>query len=181
MKKLIITITFLLTFINSYSQEYGEIVKDSSVKMRIIGLNKFDSLTLQKTKDLITEYFGFETAISNDTFNVENLFFNDENVINLDKFEQTVYNSIPTLYITNYPMIDGNYESQALGATIKNFLSIMIDGSHPWEDLKIGIIHEVGHLYGLSHCENEYCIMNKKSVNNKNLKFCNKCVMTIYK
>jgi predicted Zn-dependent protease len=180
MKKLIITITFLLTFINSYSQEYGEIVKDTSYKMRIIGLNRFDSLTLYKTKDLITEYFGFNVTLSDDTFNVENLFFHAENVINLDKFEQTVYNSIPTLYITNYPMIDGNYESQALGATIKKFSTIIIDGSQSWDDLKSGIIHEVGHLYGLHHCENDYCVMSKKSVVNKNIKFCDKCIKTIY-
>ena len=185
--------SILLTFYCSLSQttskitesqpiikEYGEIVKDTNIIVRVVGLDSFDSTKLNYVNEVIRDNFGFNSKLSNDTFNIKCLLFKGTQNIDMSQFGDMVYNDTLTVYLTNHRITDEK-ESHIVGLSSRSSYSIIIDGRFPTDILKTSTIHEIGHIYGLSHCENNYCVMNEDCLGLNNLKFCKKCTDTMYK
>jgi predicted Zn-dependent protease len=65
-----------------------------------------------------------------------------------------------------------------MGVTAYENLTVLLNGNY--YDLKNSSIHELGHIFGLHHCENEFCIMNETGSTFDLDKFCNNCLKKMY-
>jgi len=190
MKHTLFIICFLLTFCPIMSQdtlsttqtikEYGEIIKNPNVIVRIVGLDKFDSTKLKLTKKVIEDNFGFNVRLSNDIFNLKALFVKGTEDIDIQQFTDLVYNDTLTVYLTNHRITDTE-NSFIVGVTNSGASSVMLSGNYIESILSLSTIHEIGHMYNLSHCENNYCVMSEDCINMENTRFCKKCTDKMYK
>jgi hypothetical protein len=164
MKTLLLFITILFG-ISVYSQSY----KDTSLNVRILRMDNYDSLKLQKHSKFIKEKFGYKVILPDNTIKSEDYLTISNSFIDVIKLLQNMYCYEITIVFTNNPL----YESpiSLKGATDYERKVIIIDGN--LDDINLVIIHEIGHVLGIHHCENTDCIMFDNAVKEE---FCNKCL-----
>jgi len=178
--KYILLILSFFSFSLKSQNEYGEIIKNPNIIVRIVGLDKFDSTKLEFTKKVIEDNFGFNVKLSNDIFNLKALYIKGTEDIDLSQISELIYNDTLTVYMTDHRITD-EHNSFIVGAAAKEASTIVIDSKYINDFIRVSIIHEIGHIYGLSHCENNYCTMSEDCLNLNNTKFCLKCINKMYK
>lgn len=158
-------------------EDFGTVIKDSSVIVQISGLGEFNSNTLDSISKKINSFFGFKTIIVNKNFKINNSFFRQGGLLNVDSLLSSFHSDTITVYVTNHILYGGNF--YVGGATNSDNLNIILDGRY-W-DIQQTAIHELGHMFGLSHCDNEFCIMSTNDHPDRIILFCNKCLETMYR
>lgn len=157
-------------------EEFGDVIKDSSVTIRISGLGDFDSTNLYDVSKKIESYFGFKTFFVDKNFDITGYLVKDTKMLDANLFLNSFKNDTVTIYVTNSILY---YDKYVAGAAASENLSILLDGKY--YDLKDNVIHELGHIFGLGHCENENCIMSSGGSSIQIDKFCNKCLEKMYR
>lgn len=154
---------------------FGTVIKDSSVIIQIRGAGDFNPTHLDTISKRIEDYFGFKTIIVNESFDVRGYTIKDTEMLNAELFVSSVKNDTITIYVTNHILYTDRY---VMGVTAYENLTVLLNGNY--YDLKNSLIHELGHIFGLHHCENEFCVMNTTGSILDLDKFCNKCLKQMY-
>ena len=155
--------------------DFGDVIKDSSLLIQISCIGNFDSTHLYTVSKRIEEYFGFKTILVNKSFDIKGYFIKDTEMLNAELFVSSVKNDTITIYVTNHILYTDRY---VMGVTAYENLTVLLNGNY--YDLKNSSIHELGHIFGLHHCENEFCIMNETGSTFDLDKFCNNCLKKMY-
>jgi predicted Zn-dependent protease len=155
--------------------DFGDVIKDSSLLIQISSIGNFDSTHLYAVSKRIEEYFGFKTILVNKSFDIKGYFIKDTEMLNAELFVSSVKNDTITIYVTNHILYTDRY---VMGVTAYENLTVLLNGNY--YDLKNSSIHELGHIFGLHHCENEFCIMNETGSTFDLDKFCNNCLKKMY-
>lgn len=176
MKNIIIILLVTLSFVSIKSQnEYGEFVKNSNINVRVVSLDaSIDSSRLVEVSSFINEFFGFKTEIRNDSIDITEYLFGKSEYVNADLFTMNVYQDTFTIYLTNR-LLTTPTNLMVSGATVEENLVTIVCNRISFEYIKGTIIHEFGHLLGLGHCENSYCVMSIESDEQSQNKFCSHC------
>jgi len=175
-KNLLFILLFLIPILGvSQSVEFGFPQKDTNRYVKFVGLDKFDSISLKLSSLSISEYFGFKTKVSNDGFSINKYFTQGVTFVDANLLLSNVYNDTVTVYITNHPLVvdDGFVR----GISLPDYSTVLVDGRR--EDLINTIIHELGHVLGLHHCENIKCVMSEDNEYDTSIKFCEHCLKEI--
>jgi hypothetical protein len=157
---------------NSNDAEVSKVEESDGVdKMVFIrALGYADDSDLNESAKAVTDYFGIKTEIMPKVDVDESMILNDSinGDIVINRFKN---NTTKTIYVTNYPMT--NYERMTLGGYTNNKSKVvLIYGNSGVRHLTA---HEMGHTFGLYHCDNKECIMYYKYTHDVE-KFCDHCI-----
>lgn len=201
MKKLIITITttFLLlgcqkTQVTDYQQGIADTkshvhechIKTTSIlssynpndKVVIVGLNNVDRSRLSLAERVIKNFYGFQTEIRPYNQQLDSRFYadNSKTVINCDPFVRSVSTGNERIVFVSNETLRGNVSPIVKGYTTLNGRVIIVTST---DEMKETLIHEIGHTYGLLHCNNLSCVMAIDNDQYETGKFCSNCKSTI--
>jgi hypothetical protein len=148
-------------------QYNSENAVDKMVFIRALGYA--DESSLSESARAVRDYFGIPTEILTRVGVDESMFLNDS--INADiVLERFRDNTTKTIYVTNYPMT--NYAGLILGGyTCNKSKVIVVCGESGVRHLTT---HEMGHTFGLKHCEDTDCFMHYKYIKDAD-DFCQDC------
>jgi hypothetical protein len=173
MKNLILFILFICSTCFLLKDEFTS--KVNKIDIKIVGLNLFGQSDLELTKKTIKDVFDLDCEIqrlsiisgnSNKLIceNVQSELGNSTN-FEFDKNQEI------EIFVTSSDLYSNNLNVR--GICYGNQIYIQND------KIKVNVIHELSHSFGLEHCENE-CIMNSYAINrwndiNDKPIFCNDC------
>jgi len=145
--------------------------------VKIIGLGNIERNKLENAAEIINEFYGYETIISNNISIKPEFCFDDGETLDADKslnqlnkFDNET--NLITIYITNNNLYT-SYNVKLRGYTYMNGKTIIMR-SNP-EFIRETLIHEIGHTKGLNHCNDLTCIMAINNDNEDSGNFCTKC------
>jgi len=145
-------------------------------QINFIGLNLFDSTVLINSSSYISQYLNCKTSISDKSFPIESFLTKGPKFLKVEQFMSNVKNDTLTVYITNRSlMYDGVF---AKGVSSPCVSTILVDGRK--NDINSIIIHEIGHILGLDHCDNNECVMSN-NFSEPTPRFCNTCRLNFFK
>jgi predicted Zn-dependent protease len=138
----------------------------------IYGVEDVPRERLYVAKRVLENFFGFTVNIDPRTavINTRHFFNENREVLNAYDFVNCYEPNNRVLYITNKKMYSS--ESYVRGYTLSYGKVILVRNN---EFMEKTIIHEVGHTYGLKHCENVNCVMGTYNDNYDTGDFCTKC------
>jgi len=140
---------------------------DEMVHIRALGFA--EQSDLEESANAVTSYFGIPTKILSEIPTKEFMFFNDS--LNGDVvLEHFVNNQTKTIYVSRYPLTDNDRQTLG-GLTYPKAKAIIINAK---SGIRHITIHEMGHTFGLRHCNNENCIMYYKYVKDVE-RLCSEC------
>ena len=147
-----------------------------NTSISIIGI---DNVSIQKLRDaerVIKTYFGFKTAIKPNNLQLEAHYFinGKKKYINADKLVRSFEPDERILFLTDKDIFGSGTELS--GYTLLKGKLILSSSEY---EMKETIIHEIGHTYGLPHCNNPHCVMNDSSSQTKTDQFCESCKSAI--
>lgn len=146
-------------------------------KIFIVGVGDVSLSKLYYTEEVIKTFYKFKTTVITNHNDVEPTLFYDKSkqIIDCDKFVRNYEWEHRVIYVTDKPL-RGNVNPSVRGYTLlKGKIIIVNDGEH----MKETIIHEIGHTYGLNHCENLYCVMGVFNDEYDTGTFCYNCKSNI--
>lgn len=146
----------------------------------IIGLGKYQESDLEFASKTIKDFYGYPCKIMGEVKTTKAMYVNKgkglddmatlsnlwtDNVVSDITFNKT------TLYITDEILSQGNMDLR--GSSYISYKNAIVRGGRSF--MKSTIIHEMGHLLGLNHCDDLTCVM---AINNDEYDtgdFCVKC------
>lgn len=153
----------------------------------IHGFGKYTQSDLYTIKEGVENFYGIRCVISDNVESDEFYYDNNTNVLLAYKvLTLSVGKSNMNMYVTDEPLC--NEDSDNL---ISGHARINCDGSvistkemrnnnhYNSTSLVHTAVHELGHNFGLSHCNNQSCIMKSHGLDTK--EFCNECKSKIKK
>lgn len=176
MKKHIYTLILTILTINLFGQSYYELPKFNGEKVRVIGIENQDSTTLSICGNLLKEYFGFEISYENEEVYMDDSYDSIYNTIETKTFLWKKNNQIKTFYITNKNLLILGEPAYGAASKSRSTLIISINSVVLSNTLK----HEVGHLLGLHHCDDNKCLMFKRYTPESTSKLCDLCLGHIH-
>jgi hypothetical protein len=144
--------------------------------INLVGLNYHSESDMQKLKKTIEDFYGYDCVITNPVNTEENQLVVDCGLVQQEFGNTTSFDydgGDITIYVSNSDLVaDGK---NVKGVCYGNEIYIESDP----ENVKITVIHELAHSFGLEHCENQ-CIMNTYTLKNWNYSsdtphFCESC------
>ena len=135
----------------------------------IKGLNNFNQSDLETVSKEIKEVFGFKCEIIDPVKTTSELYSDNTRKLDKEKCASVLRPSNKTIYITNEYFDDENIS----GISMKN--GKLIIASNTCNHLKKTIFHELGHTFGMDHCNNDKCIMATRNIMTCNGEFCDNC------
>lgn len=141
--------------------------------IHVRGVGNYHYNSLITTKRIINQVYNVPVVID-EPISLTNEYYTDglinggDVIDDFDTDENTVLITSDKLYSNNN---DGEVsgKSEMLG-------NIIIVTEDKYEFFKSVLIHETSHCVGLTHCDNENCIMNSSlKKNNPSTTFCEKC------
>ena len=148
----------------------GSHKSDISVEDQVIyisGLGDFNQSDLEFASKKITEVFGINCEIINPVKTTPELYVTNTNRLDEDKCVSALNRSNKTIYITNEYFNDKSVTGLSYGK--------LIIASNTCNHLKKTIFHELGHTFGMDHCNNDKCIMATRNIMTCNGEFCDNC------
>ena len=163
---------------NSNPSGYPNLIEDKVMvdgdTIHIQGLGDFNEQSLINAKQIVQNTYNVPVVIDK-PIKISDEYYVETEVIDADKFMKYYDSDVNTIYITNERGYSIKSESPILGKG-KILSNIVLVTTYNQKTLNYVLIHEISHNIGLTHCENENCIMYKKyNKNNLKLKFCNEC------
>lgn len=166
----------------SQTIEKIEVEKPKNI-VYVHGLEDYDNHDLQTICRGIENFWGFETKIGDSHVNLPSSYFVNGEKINalksLDFAESDVYGR--HVYVTNHPICVSENEPKTISGygryyyngLIVSTYQLKMNNNYNTSNLQNVTNHEIGHNFGLEHCDNNECLMKLGVITNKN--FCNKC------
>lgn len=144
-------------------------------KVIIVGLGNVSREKLLVVEQTIKSYYKLTTEIIEKNEPIDNkFFFEGGSIINADMFVRSFYSQDRVIYITNNEMY--SLDTYLRGyTTIEGKIVIIKDNAY----FKETVIHELGHTYGLFHCDDLSCVMAIYNDGFNKGKLCNKCKSAI--
>ena len=163
---------------NSNPSGYPNLIEDKVMvdgdTIHIQGLGDFNEQSLINAKQIVQNTYNVPVVIDK-PIKISDEYYVETEVIDADKFMKYYDSDVNTIYITNERGYSIKSESPILGKG-KILSNIVLVTTYNQKTLNYVLIHEISHNIGLTHCENENCIMYKKyNKNNLKLKLCNEC------
>ena len=159
-----------------YSDSYLDKTISVDVKDQVIyisGLGDFNQSDLETASKEITDVFGFKCEIIDPTSTYKELYTSD-NKIDVTSCGQLLNHTNKTVYITNEYIYQDEIVS---GAAISNGNFVIV--SNNFNSFKKTVLHELGHTFGMDHCNNDKCVMATRNIMTCNGKFCNNCKLKL--
>jgi archaemetzincin len=153
--------------------------------INIHGFGKYTQSDLYTIKEGVENFYGIRCVISESIESDDFYYDNNTNVLLAYKvLTLSVGKSNMNMYVTDEPLCNENSND-----LISGHARINCDGSvistkemrnnnhYNNTSLVHTAVHELGHNFGLSHCNNQSCIMKSHGLDTK--EFCNKCKLKI--
>jgi len=146
----------------------------------ISGLGKYDDSDLEFAAKTIKDFYGYPCKIIDKVKTNKEMYvykgkgLDDmvtltklwtDNIVSDISFNKTM------LYITDEVISQGNMGLR--GTSLINYKNAIVRGGDPF--MKLTIIHEMGHLLGLNHCNDLTCVMAIYNDEYDTGNFCIKC------
>jgi hypothetical protein len=161
--------------LSSYDEtKYKTLPKDSTKKLLLVGLNNFDYNFLYEIGLTFMVDYKYDFEIDTTNIDIKNYLIGDSISVNADSLISDYHSEYITIFMVNKNLIYKNFVVNGLSHIINK--TIIVDGNNP--DFYSTIVHELGHIYGLKHCEDNYCTMSYESTNTGSFKFCEKCQLS---
>lgn len=145
---------------------------DISVEDQVIyisGLGDFNQSDLEFASKEVTKVFGIKCEIIDPVKTTPELYSDNTKKLDREKCGSVLRPSNKTIYITNEYFDDKNIS----GIAMKN--GKLVVASNTCNHLKKTILHELGHTFGMDHCDDNKCIMGTRNIMTCNDEFCNNC------
>ena len=152
------------------TDEYSTPKSHSKNTVIIKGLGDVSESTLKKSAKIIENFYGFDTQIEGSVEVLDNFYYNNTDTIDGDVCLQNIRENVKTIYVTNHPLKGSNLDLRGYTYLYGDVVLVKAGGH-----LEETLIHEMGHTFGLEHCEDLSCIM---AINNDEFDsgdFCSKC------
>ncbi len=160
------------TYKNTESNTNTEEVANQSENVVVKGLGNVDYSDLQDAVKIIKEFYGFNCVIGNSEPITEDLYISGtDQIINAQSCLNKFYTKNRVVYIVDKRL-------WATGDFLRGYASkgggfVIVRGEKSF--LRETIIHEIGHTFGLGHCNDMSCIMAINNDQYDSGTFCNKC------
>lgn len=163
------------------------VVKSETKKPKNIvyvhGFGNYNHEDLETVRQGIENFYGLETKIGNPHSNPRSRYFiNDEyvNAFEVLKLEEQDGDG-RHVYVTNHPLCANEIKTELISgyamyyddASVVSTYQLKQNGNYRISNLQNVANHEIGHNFGLSHCDDEDCLMKVNGTNRK--EFCNNC------
>jgi hypothetical protein len=135
----------------------------------ISGLGDFNQSDLEFASKEVTKVFGINCEIIDPVKTTSELYSDNTRKLDKEKCASVLRPSNKTIYITNEYFDDENIS----GISMKN--GKLVVASNTCNHLKKTILHELGHTFGMDHCDDNKCIMGTRNIMTCNDEFCNNC------
>jgi predicted Zn-dependent protease len=153
---------------NSGDSPKSDISVDDQV-IYISGLGDFNQSDLEFASKEVTKVFGINCEIIDPVKTTSELYSDNTRKLDKEKCASVLRPSNKTIYITNEYFDDENIS----GISMKNGKLVVV--SNTCNHLKKTIFHELGHTFGMDHCDDNKCIMGTRNIMTCNGEFCNNC------
>lgn len=173
--KIITTVVIFLAIV------YFVVVKDTirpfgdQKTITLVGLN-YDSKKLEKVRKTIQDFYGYKCVIGTSVVTPVNPIVLDCDIVQEDFGNSTDFSydgGDITIYVSNSNLV-------VRGEDVKGVCyGNEIYAESKMKDIKVTVIHELAHSFGLEHCKNQ-CIMNAYTFYNWDIttdtpNFCQQC------
>ena len=152
------------------TDEYSTPKSHSKSTVIIKGLGDVSESTLKKSARIIENFYGFDTQIEGSVEVPNYYYYNNTDTIDGDVCLQNIRENVKTIYVTNHPLKGSNLDLRGY-TYLYGDVVIVKAGGHLEETL----IHEMGHTFGLEHCEDLSCVMAINNDEYDSGDFCSKC------
>lgn len=157
--------------------------KNSKNVVYVHGLGDYNQEDLEIISQGIEDFYGFEVEIGNPHSNPSSRYFiNGEyvNAFEVLKLEEQDGDG-RHVYVTNHPLCANEIKTELISgyamyyheASVVSTYQLKQNGNYRISNLQNVANHELGHNFGLNHCDDEDCLMKVNGTNRK--EFCNNC------
>ena len=158
------------------SKTYPSSFNENSKDIFLVGLGEFQNEDLKKSKEILKEVFQIESQISPSKKTKNSLYHSSSDTLVSERvLSELKINDRNIIYITNEPLVS-NSNQKVRGMTHLGGSVVVVRGG---EHLRETLIHEMGHTFGLTHCDDETCIMAINNDETDSGDFCKKCRKTL--
>jgi len=179
---IVFTLIYFFSSKNATTNQFSfekDLVDDnnySSLKKNIFyikGLGNISSYKLQEIANEIENFYGFSTIIQTNIEINENMFIKNTNeILNATTCLEILDNSAKkVIYVTDKKLWSSGDYVNGLAYQNGNTVVVTTDAINLLETTR----HEIGHTFGLDHCNNITCVMASRNDKYEIGKFCNKC------
>ena len=151
------------------SDEVREHRSTPTIYVRALG--NVDNSDLVSTSEIIQDFYGFNVVIKSQV-DVTSSMLNSSGYLNSMYTCMELDGDVKTIYITENLLYDNN-DILLRGTTSGDNNTIVVRGETRF--LRETVIHELGHAFGLDHCEDLTCVMAVANDAYDSGDFCNKC------
>lgn len=151
-------------------------IEKQTQKVNIVALGDVDYQTLQNASQIISDFWGYDTNISDEKQEITSDIILHDDVLDAWKCVTILpKNEDITVYITLNPLYQD--DTKLRGFTTLYGKSVIARGNMNF--LKETLIHEIGHTKGLDHCSDSTCVMAINNDEWDSNNFCKKCMSQI--
>jgi predicted Zn-dependent protease len=147
------------------------------LQFTVMPLGKVNPGDLEEAKTIIKNFFGFNCKLGRGRDIAEKMYYKGE-AETLDVeicINQLAIQKNKVVYIVDKKLIFGN--QMLRGAALRDGDVAIVRGERSF--LRETLIHEIGHLLGLTHCSEVTCIMALNNDEQDSGTFCNNCSRSI--
>jgi hypothetical protein len=146
-------------------------IKPKNDTIYIRGLGKYQKSDLKKASKIIKEFYGFPCKIIGSVKTIKYMY--SKNGKSLDDYKTLSYlkSDSTILYVTDEKITQGSLDLRGAALPLSNNIIVVGDMSF----MKSTLIHEIGHLLGLDHCNDLTCVMALNNDEYDSGDFCGKC------
>lgn len=145
-------------------------------KIIIIGLEDVSIDRLYYAEKVIKNYYGLKTEVKTQNMKIDDIYYSDQTktTVVCSTFVRGFTSKDRVIFLTDKQM--KGYSGSVRGyTTVKGRVVIATSKEH----LEETVIHEIGHTYGLLHCDNLTCIMAIYNDEQDSGKLCATCKRNI--
>jgi len=138
----------------------------------IVGINQVNEKVLLESEEILKKFYRFQTFIVKEHMNIGDKYYkyDDTTLVYCEELLKDIKTNSRILLVTDK-------ELRALDMYVMGLTLVEKRVSIVTTDININktIIHEIGHTYGLSHCEDKTCVMTVYDEDSDSGSFCDKC------
>jgi hypothetical protein len=165
--------TSLATNISDVENESSS--KETISSIRICALGEIDESDLTFAKDVITDFFSWDVNYG-PSVSISNEMVDDNGNLSSTNTLMNLSDNVKTIYITDKLLFDTN-RTLLRGVASGNNKTIIVRGNQDF--MKETIIHEIGHTFGLKHCDDLTCVMGINNDACDSGEYCDNCTAKI--